>query len=261
MPLNVLGVHIRRNEAVRSRIGNRYTKPTDDQFRTAIDRHLALGSAHVVFFATDDPAVYRDFHETYGDAPRFRSHPWNRYPQRLDAPKHGQRKALVDLWTLRCCDRVMATDFSVFGELAKMPVDRHMYNTWAAARAGDGIADRAPTIEEFDDEAEPPQLVRARAHATQAIAAALVLSELATAAVRLAVTAAEEALPAALKQADDARQVLAELANAAVRQAVAAVDAVADARKREVAQVLGRMLVRKRAMVGVVARAVDGCAS
>ena len=60
---------------------------------------------------------------------------------------------------------------------------------------------------------------------------------------------------------DDALLVLAEMATAAVKRAVVAVGVATNARKQEVAKVLGRMLVRKRVVVGVVACMEGGTAA
>ena len=162
---DVLGVHIRRNDALYSRVGNKYANPTDQQLKVAIDNHLAQTPAsasttptHIVFLSVDDPSAFQFFQHDYADEPRVRWYPWNRYTYKLSAEKTGQRKALVDLMTLRCCNRVIGTTFSVFNEIAQVPLARSVVlDTYCPARrlmesSRDGVHKLA---KEMDDEADP----------------------------------------------------------------------------------------------------------
>lgn len=115
-----------------------------------------------IFLATDDPDVYAHFKSLYKDEPRFRVHSWARYRQNINHPKKGQKKALVDLFTLRFCNRVIGTPYSVFTEFAKMKLSRsialHTYCTKSTVQH-DVPADTVHTmIDSFDDETEPEHL-------------------------------------------------------------------------------------------------------
>ena len=126
---DVLGVHVRRNDALQSRLGRRYTKPMDAEVVALIAAQLAKNAregggdntadvdgnaagdaagdapaTHHAFVATDDPGAAAAVTAAYGEDPRVHLYPWRRYPQKHGAPVAGQAKA-VGPHTLRCCDR------------------------------------------------------------------------------------------------------------------------------------------------------------
>lgn len=161
---NVLGVHIRRNDALYSRVGNKYAIPTNQQLNVAIDAHLAqtstnasIPSTHLVFLSVDDPNAFQFFQSAYADEPRVRWYPWKRYAYQLSAEKTGQRKALVDLMTLRCCNRVIGTAFSVFNEVAQVSLARSVVlHTYCARLHLESSCDIVHTlVQEIDDEPDP----------------------------------------------------------------------------------------------------------
>ena len=164
--VHVLGVHFRRNDALQTAFAHRYAAPSDAELMDAMDAQLARNKdaddtsstepTYRVFVCTDDPNVYDDVHAKYGDDARVRCFPWKRYTQRDNASKHGQRKALVDLMTLRHCDSVRGTSFSAFYEIGKLRVRE--------ALVGDD-GDVAPSVDTFDDEPEPAWMVDERRQA------------------------------------------------------------------------------------------------
>lgn len=184
--MNVLGVHLRRNDALQSNLSHRYTTPSEAECEAAIDAHLAKSSSHLVFLSTDDAGVYERFHTRYATQPRVRSFPWKRYAQNIRAQKHGQRKAMVDLWTLRCCDRVVGSYFSVFCEVGQMRLKMSregIEKEWGSSEAitppssppssPSSSTSSAPTltkaltkllhaIHTFDDEPEPQHVIEQR---------------------------------------------------------------------------------------------------
>ena len=161
--VHVLGVHFRRNDALQTAFTHRYATPSDSELMDAMDAQLARNTddtsgelAYRVFVCTDDPNIYDDVHAKYGDDARVRCFPWKRYTQRDNASKHGQRKALVDLMTLRHCDSVRGSSFSAFYEIGKLRVRE-------AVVGDDG--DVAPSVDTFDDEPEPAWMVDERRQA------------------------------------------------------------------------------------------------
>jgi hypothetical protein len=122
---NVLGVHVRRNDALQSRVSKKFASPTNKELMQVIDNHIEHTKAdsdfqNLVFFATDDPDTFDVFAETYANEPRVRWYNWNRYKYNIREQKGGQLKALVDLVTMQCCNRVTGTTFSVFTEMARV---------------------------------------------------------------------------------------------------------------------------------------------
>lgn len=173
---NVLGVHLRRNDALYSRVSNKYVTPTDQQMKEAIDTHLAHNPhpqaktnekaeaneddpapTHLVFLAVDDPDSFSFFKNAYQNEPRVRWYRWNRYKHKATGEKGGQLKALVDLTTLRCCNRVIGTTFSVFNEVAKVALVRSVVlHTYCAQLPSNCTRETVHTlVQQLDDEVEP----------------------------------------------------------------------------------------------------------
>lgn len=227
---DVLGIHVRRNDALQSRLGRRYTKPTDAEVVALIAGQLAKNggkdarditenntddadgdaddaavdaptdaptdapATHHAFVATDDPGVAAAVNAAYGDDPRVHLYPWRRYPQKHGAPVAGQAKALADLYTLRCCDRVVGTAFSVFTQMAQQTarLDRA---TVAITYVPLFAAKHGLVAAAWDAEPEPPHVVAAREAKAQAqsaetrkVAAAVVQEVVDTVVRRLAPT-------------------------------------------------------------------------
>ena len=228
---DVLGVHVRRNDALQSRLGRRYTKPMDAEVVALIAAQLAKNAregggdntadvdgnaagdaagdapaTHHAFVATDDPGAAAAVTAAYGEDPRVHLYPWRRYPQKHGAPVAGQAKAVADLYTLRCCDRVVGTAFSVFTQMAQQtaPLDRGMVATAYVSRLGPthGLAADA-----WDAEPEPPHVVaareaqeQARAEAARKVAEAVVAEMVDTVVRRMAPTPTAERDAASTEQ-------------------------------------------------------------
>ena len=125
---NVLGIHLRRNDALQSRVSTKYLSPSDKDVFAMVDAHIGASSptSNRVFLATDDPDTFDAFAEKYKDNVQVRWFPWKRFNYKLQSEKGGQLKALVDLTTLRCCNKVVGTTFSVFNEVARLLIHRSM---------------------------------------------------------------------------------------------------------------------------------------
>ena len=82
---------------------------------------------------------------------------WNRYKHKGTGEKGGQLKALVDLTTLRCCNRVIGTTFSVFNEVAKVALVRSVVlHTYCAQLPSNCTRETVHTlVQQLDDEVEP----------------------------------------------------------------------------------------------------------
>ena len=82
---------------------------------------------------------------------------WNRYKHKGAGEKGGQLKALVDLTTLRCCNRVVGTTFSVFNEVAKVALVRSVVlHTYCAQLPSNCTRETVHTlVQQLDDEVEP----------------------------------------------------------------------------------------------------------
>ena len=175
---NVLGIHIRRNDALQSRLGRRYMTPTDTEVTARIAGQLAKNiegetvattdatsaaptASHHVFVATDDPGAAAAVNAVYGDDPRVHIYPWRRYPQKHGTFVAGQNKAVADLYTLRCCDSVVGTAFSVFTQMAQQTktLDRATITTAYVPQFAPKHGLKAAV---WDAESEPTHVVAAR---------------------------------------------------------------------------------------------------
>lgn len=248
---SVVGVHVRRNDALQSPLAHKYSRPTVEEVDTRIGAHLESG--RTVFLATDDADVHARLHGAHGDHPRFRTFPWRRYAQRIQERKSGQRKALVDLWTLRACDTHVKTHFSVFSEVAciLLPWTRgELVAAWAPV-PGTGLLD-TDRLANFDDESEPAFLQRERQARADALEkAAAEAKDAATRAVehaRTMVGAAHAACTDAVERKEDAHAAVGHLSRA-VREAMVQVRRRADrAWFNSCRKPVAHMLVRKRVL-------------
>jgi hypothetical protein len=155
--VNVLGVHIRRNDALLSRIGNKFTKPTNTEMLGAIHKHLQSEPTHHVFVSTDDPAFLQTITEEFASEDCVHWYTWNHYNHALTNEKRGQKKALVDLMTLRFCNNIIGTTISVFHEMASLKLARaialHSYYPNVSRTLSQ--CDLKMLVADFDDEVEP----------------------------------------------------------------------------------------------------------
>ena len=122
--VNVLGVHIRRNDALLSKIGNKFTKPTNTDILDAIHKHLKSTHTCHVFVSTDDPAFFQTITEEFASEERVHWYTWNHYNHALTHEKGGQKKALVDLTTLRFCNKIIGTTVSAFQKMETLKLAR-----------------------------------------------------------------------------------------------------------------------------------------
>jgi hypothetical protein len=160
---HVLGIHVRKNEALSSRLGNRFTQPSDSEIEQMISQQVDRNGQHdrlyQVFVATDDPHTATTISTKFGTDPNVRMFQWKRYPQRVNTPVNGQQKAVADLYVLRFCDAVKGTQFSVFTQLAQHPIDRL---TGLPAYQPDVEHAHGLLPEDWDPEPEPIHLIQER---------------------------------------------------------------------------------------------------
>lgn len=172
---DVLGIHVRRNDALQSRLSARYSSPSDEQILKWIKEQVARNSdsnpsaednkdtrPHFhVFVATDDPHVAETIYTHFGEDPCVHMYPWKRYVQKHGESIHGQTKAVVDLYTLRFCNRIVGCDFSVFTKMAKdtASFERTSVDTFIGD-LGDSAHGLSP--QEWDTEPEPRHLIEER---------------------------------------------------------------------------------------------------
>ena len=102
-----LGVHIRRTDNAQAILHS----PTQ-AFRQAIDRYIEQGQAHTIYLATDDQQVKTLLRAAYGQRLVCQSAPAQR------ATLRGMEDAVVDLWTLAHCTRILGSHYSSFSETA-----------------------------------------------------------------------------------------------------------------------------------------------
>ena len=172
---DVLGIHVRRNNALQSRLSARYSSPSDEQILKWIKEQVGKNSdsnsltednknvrSHFhVFVATDDPHVAETIDTHFGEDPCVHMYPWKRYVQKHGESIHGQTKAVVDLYTLRFCNRIVGCDFSVFTKMAKdtASFERTSVDTFIGD-LGDSAHGLSP--QEWDTEPEPRHLIEER---------------------------------------------------------------------------------------------------
>ena len=156
--VDVLGVHIRRNDALQSNISNKFTRPTNKDITGEIHKQLNLSeNKHHVFVSTDDPQFFKMITETFSSEDRVHWYPWKHYNHTLTDEKGGQKKALVDMMTLRFCNRIIGTTISVFHELAsfKQPRTIALHTYYPKTLQNLTKNNVQQLFIHFDDETEP----------------------------------------------------------------------------------------------------------
>lgn len=102
-----IGVHIRRGDHAQA------TKMSPESlFAKRMDAILSSGEADSFVLATDDLAVAERFSRRYGPKLFFRQGARDR------ATRVGMQSAVIDLWTLSKCTRILASAGSTFGPVA-----------------------------------------------------------------------------------------------------------------------------------------------
>lgn len=106
-PGSAVGVHVRRGDHAQAA-----RRSPIEAFESRMDALLAAGEASSFFLATDDPGVRARLARRYGHRLRFREGSSDR------STLAGMRGAVVDLWTLSRCSRVLASSGSTFAPTA-----------------------------------------------------------------------------------------------------------------------------------------------
>lgn len=102
-----VGVHVRRGDHAQA-----IRRSPVEAFETRMDAFLASGEADSFFLATDDSAVRDRLSRRYG------SHLLTRGGSSDRSTPAGMRGAVVDLWTLSRCSRLLASSGSTFAPTA-----------------------------------------------------------------------------------------------------------------------------------------------
>ena len=109
----ILGVHIRRGDALKGPKREHYLPSTDEAFEKVM---RAWDGAF--FLATDCEETESRFREMFGDRILTRGKPW--VPSEFGVVKEGQRDAVADLFLLSRTRRVIGTRHSSFGHVAAL---------------------------------------------------------------------------------------------------------------------------------------------
>lgn len=104
-----VGVHVRRGDHAQA-----IRQSPIEAFESRMDALLSSGEARSFFLATDDPAVRDRLARRYGPRLLSRDGPSGR------STLAGMRGAVVDLWTLSRCSRLLASYGSTFAPTAAM---------------------------------------------------------------------------------------------------------------------------------------------
>lgn len=106
---HIVGVHVRRGDHTQA-----IRHSPIEAFEERMDALLAAQEADAFFLASDDATVCDRLSRRYGPQLRFRCGDASR------ATLSGIRGAVIDLWTLSRCTRVLASAGSTFGPTAAM---------------------------------------------------------------------------------------------------------------------------------------------
>ena len=113
---DVVGVHIRRGDAVIGPHREQYLPSTDGAFEHAL-REILRKRPHTRFFlATDCATTQQRFQGLFPDRILTREKPF--VASERGAPKAGQRDAVADLFLLSRTRRIVGTRWSTFGPMA-----------------------------------------------------------------------------------------------------------------------------------------------
>ena len=111
---DVIGVHIRRGDAVTGPHRAEYLPSTDEAFEAAMKRVVAPGVRF--FLATDCAATQLRFLTTFPDRVVCYDKAW--VDSVFGVPKGGQREALVEMLLLSRTRHIIGTRWSTFGQMA-----------------------------------------------------------------------------------------------------------------------------------------------
>jgi hypothetical protein len=112
----VVGVHVRRGDAMQSRRADQHRVSSDEAFAAAMAAEIAREPEVRFFLSTDCEKTQQAFADRYPQRIAFTRKP---FPESvLDAPKPGQSDALVDMLLLSKTRFVLGTQASTFGAMA-----------------------------------------------------------------------------------------------------------------------------------------------
>jgi hypothetical protein len=107
----VIGLHIRRGDAMSGPHREQYAPSTD----AAFDRVIEERPGTHFYLSTDDSKTERRFRERYGD--RIVTHLKEWVESEYNQPKAGQRAALVEMLLLSRTNEIFGTRWSTFGTM------------------------------------------------------------------------------------------------------------------------------------------------
>ncbi|MGH0032623.1 MAG: hypothetical protein ACQGVC_22755 [Myxococcota bacterium] len=111
----VLGVHVRRGDALDSPRAESHLRSSDEAFAAEMERAAGADPALHFFLATDCEKTLAGFRERFGERVLALDKPF--VPSVLGAPKPGQADAAVDLFLLSRTEAVLGTYASTFGRM------------------------------------------------------------------------------------------------------------------------------------------------
>jgi hypothetical protein len=112
----VLGVHIRRGDALAGPRAASHLRSSDESFSREMQDRLDADPDLRFFLATDCEKTQAGFQQRFGDRLLCAEKPF--VASVFGAPKQGQADALVDLLLLSRCGEVLGTYASTFGRMA-----------------------------------------------------------------------------------------------------------------------------------------------
>jgi hypothetical protein len=112
----VVGVHVRRGDAMLDVIAAEFAASSDAAFEREMDQELATAPETFFFLATDDPAILVQLEKRYPG--RILAVRKEFVASEVDAPKDGQIDALLELTLLSRTRWILGTSGSTFGRAA-----------------------------------------------------------------------------------------------------------------------------------------------
>ncbi len=119
-PRRPIGLHIRRGDAVlHHSISHHYLVSSLEAFLKHIEDEIQQDPA-VWFYLATDCAETQALLLKRSDGWRFRHHPSKHFVKAVVGPKAGQRDAVIDLFCLSQCEKVIGTNWSSFSEMSAL---------------------------------------------------------------------------------------------------------------------------------------------
>lgn len=114
----VIGVHVRRGDALQSRYAEHYKRSSDEVFEAAMARQVARRADVRFFLATDCEETQAAFQTRFGD--RLITFHKEFSPSEVLGPKEGQADAVAEMWLLSRTTSILGTEASTFGRMASL---------------------------------------------------------------------------------------------------------------------------------------------